>query len=223
MVGALFVEFILFSWTVIFWSSFVEKNYGSEMIAGELILGIIITILFLWTFIAIIYGEIEKKKTKGRECDATFLEGPPDFKIEQNLHLTLDVKNRVIIIDRLKETQVRLRFQQITKLNYIYWEGDVARWRSGSPGFSYPGFFKGTRVYVRPTSGYSYTEKLKVDWALEIQYRDQKGLPARIVLKIGRYDDYVDKWLVSLCRCTRLPAPQYIEPVKPAKPGPRYL
>lgn len=226
MTAALFFAFFLFSLTASFWSSFVVKDYGAEMMGGELVLGIIITILFLlslFVFVACIYEEIEKKKTKGLECDVSFLEGLPDFKIEQSLHLTLDIKSRVILFGRLKESQVRLRFQQITKLNYICWEGNISRWVPGSSGFSYPGLLKGTRVYVRPTSGYTKHEKLTVDGALEIQYKDKNGFPARIVLKIGQDDDYVDKWLESLCRCTMLSAPQYIPPVKPEKPGPKYL
>lgn len=226
MAGVLFVAFILFSWTVVFWSSFVEKDYGEKMIAGEMVLGLIVTILFLLSLLGVIgaiYEEIEKKKNKGKECDAVCLEGLPGFKQEQAVHLTLNLKDLSVLFSDRKETEVRLKFQQIMKLNYICWEEDVVRWKSGSNGYSYPGLFEGTRVYVPPTSGYSYTEKLKVDWALEIQYRDQRGLRDRIVLKIGRYDDYVDKWLETLCRCTKLPSPQYIEPVKPVKPGPKYL
>lgn len=244
MLGVLWLGFVLFSLTATFWISFIEKGYGAEMMAGELILGVIITILFLLSLLGIIgsiYDENERRKRKGRECRVIYLEGLPDFELEQRLCLTLDVQNRVILIDGLKEldahskdqslkrvsglkdTQVRLRFQQVTKLNYIYWEGEISRWVSGSSGFSYPGLFKGTRVYVPPTSGYFKKEKIKVDGALEIQYQDQKGFPEHIVLKGGRNDDYVEKWLESLCRCTRIPAPQYIPPIKPAKPGPKYL
>lgn len=198
--------------------------------------------IFIIGTIMLAYEEKERaRRTKGRECDVTHLEGIPDFEREQRLHLTLDVEDRIIIMDgqkekdvpskhqkytvteHLKDTQVRLRFQQITKLNYICWEGDVSRWEPGTMGFSAPGLFKGTRMYVPGTRGYAYTEKLKVDYALEIRYRDQAGSPARIVLKVRSRDDYVDKWLEALCRCTNLPAPQYVPPVKPEKPGPRYL
>lgn len=190
--------------------------------------------------IILVNNELDHRKTKGREWDVTHLEGIPDFEREQRLHLTLDVEDRVILIDgrkakdvpskhqqytltkHLKDTQVRLRFQQITQLSYIYWEGDISRWEPGTMGFSAP-LMGGVRMYVRGSSGYAYTEKLKVDYALEIRYRDQAGSPARIVLKVGSRDDYVDKWLEALCRCTNLPAPQYVPPVRPEKPGPRYL
>lgn len=203
--------------------------------------GLVCTIVFITGIALIISTERDCKKVMGRELYVSCLEGIPDFEREQRLHLTLDVKNRAILMDgqkakdvpskhqqytptkHLKDTQVRLRFQQITKLNYIYWEGDVSRWEPGTIGFSTPGLFKGTRMYVPATRGHFYKEKLKVDYALEIQYRDQKGFPDRIVLKVGSRDDYVDKWVEALCRCTNLPAPQYVPAVKPEKPGPRYL
>lgn len=204
------------------------------------------TLSFVAIFIigtaGMVYSEKERaRKTKGRECNAACLEGLPDFEREQRLHLTLDVKNRVILMDgkkvkdvpskhqqytltkHLKETQVRLRFQQITKLSYISWEGDVSRWQPGTAGFSYPGLFEGTRYYEPPTPGYDYTETLKVSRALEIQYRDQAGFPSRIVLDTSRDASYAQALLEALCRCTNLPAPQYIPPVQPPQPGPKYL
>ena len=197
---------------------------------------------FIIGTISLVYSEKERaRKTKGRECNAACLEGLPDFEREQRIHLTLDVKNRVILMDgkkvkdvpskhqqytltkHLKETQVRLRFQQITKLSYICWEGEVTRWEPGTSGFSYPGIFEGTRHYVPPTEGYFKTETLRVNHALEIRYQNQIGVPSRIVLDISKDTSYAEALLESLCRCTRLPVPQYIPPVPSPNPGPKYL
>lgn len=216
----------------------IDLMHDDLTVPAILVFILIFDILF-WVYV--VTGDAKTQgKTKGRECDVTHLEGIPDFEREQRLHLTLDVKNRVILIDgrkakdvpskhqqytltkHLKETQVRLRFQQIAGLSFIDWEGNVSRWEPGTMGFSAP-LMGGVRMYARGSSGYAYTEKLKVDYALEIRYRDQAGVPARIVLKVRSRDDYVDKWLEALCRCTNLPAPQYVPPVEPEKPGPKYL
>lgn len=230
MAGVLLIAFTLFSLTATFWGSFVEKDYGAKMIPGELVLGLIVTLLFLLSLLGVIGAiqeEIEKQKSKGRECKAVCLDGLPGFKREQEVHLTLDIKDLSLLFDDRKDQKIALKFQQIKKLNYIDWEGDITRWVEGSNGYSYPGLFEGTRVYVPPTAGYSKTEKLRVKRALEIQYRDQRGVPRSIVLDVskdGSLDgSYAEALLESLCRCTRLPAPQYIKPVKPAKPGPKYL
>lgn len=244
MLGILWLGIVLFSLTAVFWISFVEKDYGAKMIPGELILGIIITILFLFSLlgiIGIIHEEIERRERKGRECRAFYMEGLPDFEREQRLRLTLDVKNRIILMEGLKElnspsqyqtltrlsglktAQAALRLPQITKLSYIDWEGEISRWVPGSSGYSYPGLFEGTRHYVPPTEGYFKTEMLHVNRALEIRYQNQSGVPSRIVLDISKDASYAEALLESLCRCTRLPAPQYVPPVKPANPGPTYL
>lgn len=180
-------------------------------------------IIFAIGTVCLVYAEKEKAKTKGRECGAVCLDGLPGFKREQAVHLTLDIKDLSLLFDDRKDQKVALKFQQITKLNYIDWEGDITRWVEGSNGYSYPGLFEGTRVYVPPTEGYAKTEKLRVKRALEIQYRDQKGIPRSIVLDISKDSSYTESLVESLCRCTRLPVPQYIPPVKPAKPGTKYL
>lgn len=180
-------------------------------------------LIFIFATILLVFQEAERRKTKGLECRAICLDGLPSFKREQITNLTLDVKNRILFFGDLKEEKVAIKLQQISQLNYIDWEGDVSRWKPGSPGFSYPGIFKGTRVYVPSTSGYAYTEKLRVNRALEIRYQGQDGIKGRIVLDISKDENYAEKLLESICRCTRLPAPQYIQPVKPAKPGPKYL
>lgn len=197
--------------------------------------------IFVIVAVVLINNELDRKKNKGRECRAFYMEGLPDFEREQRLRLTLDVKNRIILMDGLKElnspsqyqtltrlsglktAQVALRLQQITKLSYIDWEGEISRWVPGSSGYSYPGIFEGTRHYVPPTEGYFKTEMLRVNRALEIRYQNQSGVPSRIVLDISKDTSYAEALLESLCRCTRLPAPQYVPPVKAANPGPTYL
>lgn len=226
MAGLIVIFSILYIISIVFVLALIFAFMSGNMDLSAIGIGptLFFVAIFAFGTIAVVYSEKERaRRTKGKECDAVCLEGLPGFKCEQALHLTLNLKDLFVLFSDRKETEVCLKFQQIIRLNYICWEGEVIRWKSGSNGYSYPGLFEGTRVYVPPTSGYSYTEKLKVDWALEIQYRDQYGLRDHIVLKIGRYDDYVDRWLETLCRCTNIPAPQYVEPVKPVKPGPTYL
>ena len=211
---------IVFIWTVV-----RHLIYGTwkDLSSSEMTAGFVCTIIAVIGIILLVSSEMDKRKTKGRECGAVCLDGLPGFKREQAVHLTLDIKDLSLLFDDRKEQKVALKFRQITKLNYIDWEGDISRWVAGSDGYSYPGLFEGTRVYVPPTEGYSKTEKLRVKQALEIQYRDQRGIPRSIVLDASKDGSYAEALLESLCRCTRLPAPQYIKPVKPVKPGPKYL
>lgn len=203
--------------------------------------GVVCTAIVLPGLIWLIMSERKRAKRKGWQCRVHCLDGLPGFKREQITDMTLDLKNMVILMDGLKyravpakhqwststddlkEIHVCLRFEQIVKLSYICWEGDVTRWKPGTNGFSYPGLFEGTREYVPPTSGYAYTEKLRVDPALEIQYRDQGGVPRRIVLDIRKDKRYAAALVESLCSYAALPHPQYVAPVEPSKPGPTYL
>lgn len=213
---------------------------GKDFSDGAMLLGSICTLVVIIGILRFVENERRRSVTKGRECRAVCLDGLPGIQREQLTNLALDMKNEVILIKglkdsvglpkhllkgkyELKETDVCLRFRQITRLNYTDWEGDVTRYVPGTSGVSYPGIFEGTRYYEPPTPGYFKTEALRVSQALEIRYRDQGGVPQRVVLDISGDSYYAQALLESLCRCTRLPAPQYVPPAKPAPPGPRYL
>ena len=156
---------------------------------------------------------------------ADHLEGVIGYGYKDYIGLWIKKDEEYIDFENLKKEKTILPFNQIVQVNFVTWEKTITKALNPLAEGIVGGLIGGDAMAVVSAidaKGRTRSEKVKVPFALEIQYRPKRGVKTvkSIIIDPGRPRSMGEKWAKTLCRCANLPAPRYIEP---QPKGPTYL
>ena len=152
------------------------------------------------------------------------LEGVTGYGLKDYIGLGIEKDSEYIDFENLKKEKTILPFKQIVSVNFITWEKTIAKELNPLAEGIVGGLIGGDAMAVVSAidaKGRTRAEKVKVPYALEIQYRpkgDLRTIKSIVVDPSSRSTG--EKWAKTLCRCAGLPEPKYIAP---QPKGPTYL
>ncbi len=155
---------------------------------------------------------------------ADYLEGVIGYGYKDYIGLWIKKDEEYICFENLKKEKTILPFKQIVSVNFVTWEKTITKALNPLAEGIVGGLIGGDAMAVVSAinaKGRTRSEKVKVPFALEIQYHPKGDFrTAKSIVVDPSVRSTGEKWAKTLCRCVNLPAPRYIEPK--AK-GPTYL
>ncbi len=156
---------------------------------------------------------------------ADYLEGVAGYQYNDYIGVRIKRNEKYIRLEDSKEHQIILPFNQIAQINFITWEKTITKALNPLAEGIIGGIIGGDAMAVVSAidaKGRTRSEKVKVEGAIEIQYRPKGDLRTvkSLIFRSHLTRNDTIKWAKTLCKYANLPAPQYITP---QPKGPTYL